>query len=439
MTFGAEHLEAKLSQRVANELIKGQKKHAGENRIIGKDDRATSEQVMDPRTRMIIFKLLSSNFLTSVDGCVSTGKEANVYHATSGSGQSLALKVFKTSILVFKDRDKYVSGEFRFRDSYGKKNPRKMVKMWALKELRNLKRLHSRRISCPEPLFLRNNVLVMEFIGEKGWPALRLKDLSSLKLSEEKVESLYRQCLKLILKMYKKANLSHGDLSEYNILYVRKVSKKKKKYFGSYNLILIDVSQSVELDHPLSDTFLKLDIKNCDLFFKKLGVKESRRVFQKNFYSLVKDKKFDLSKYSEKESNYEIEEEEILIESWLDEILENQNEGEEEEEELVVEDADPTEDIEARFVFSDNDDDNEDSSEEESEEDGENCDGEEIDIFKKKVRSSEKGTVKLKEMTREEKKEHKKKVKEEAREKRKTKTPKAIKKRNKKIAKQKRR
>ena len=49
-------------------------------------------------------------------------------------------QVYKTSILVFKDRDKYVSGEFRFRHGYCKHNPRKMVKTWAEKEMRNLTR-----------------------------------------------------------------------------------------------------------------------------------------------------------------------------------------------------------------------------------------------------------------------------------------------------------
>ena len=48
--------------------------------------------------------------------------------------------MFKTSILVFKDRDKYVTGEFRFRRGYCKSNPRKMVRLWAEKELRNLTR-----------------------------------------------------------------------------------------------------------------------------------------------------------------------------------------------------------------------------------------------------------------------------------------------------------
>jgi hypothetical protein len=65
-------------------------------------------QALDPRTRMVLFKMISSNVITEVNGCVSTGKEANVYHASTPDGLSLAIKVFKTSILVFRDRDRCV-------------------------------------------------------------------------------------------------------------------------------------------------------------------------------------------------------------------------------------------------------------------------------------------------------------------------------------------
>ena len=86
------------------------------NRIRTKDkhDRATVEQVMDPRTRMILFKLLNRSTISAINGCISTGKEANVYHATGKMDRDVAIKIYKTSILIFKDRDKYVSGEFRF-------------------------------------------------------------------------------------------------------------------------------------------------------------------------------------------------------------------------------------------------------------------------------------------------------------------------------------
>lgn len=74
---------------------------------------------MDPRTRIILFRMLSRGSISEINGCISTGKEANVYHATSGLDQpdskaDIAIKIYKTSILTFKDRDRYVTGEFRF-------------------------------------------------------------------------------------------------------------------------------------------------------------------------------------------------------------------------------------------------------------------------------------------------------------------------------------
>ena len=45
--------------------------------------------------------------------------------------KAYAIKVYKTSIMVFKDRDKYVSGEYRYRHGYCRSNPRKMVKVGA--------------------------------------------------------------------------------------------------------------------------------------------------------------------------------------------------------------------------------------------------------------------------------------------------------------------
>ena len=46
---------------------------------------------------------------------------------------------------------RYVVGDSRFQ-RYCKSNPRKMVKLWAEKEMRNLMRLHAAGIPCPKPL-----------------------------------------------------------------------------------------------------------------------------------------------------------------------------------------------------------------------------------------------------------------------------------------------
>jgi RIO kinase 1 len=96
-----------LTSKVNNEIIQSEKKGEKRANYYGRDDRATSEQVLDPRTRMILFKLLSSHFLLEINGCLSTGKEANVYYAKGENNLEYAVKIFKTSILVFKDRDRF--------------------------------------------------------------------------------------------------------------------------------------------------------------------------------------------------------------------------------------------------------------------------------------------------------------------------------------------
>merc|ERR1719282_1962301 len=216
---------------------------------------------------MILFKLLNRGFISEINGCISTGKEANVYHCTSNSNETeegttlsagdRAIKIYKTSILVFKDRDKYVTGEFRFRSGYSKKNPRKMVRTWAEKEMRNLTRMYNAGLPCPEPILLRSHVLLMDFIGQEGWPAPRLQDVE---ISESKARELYWDLALLIRKMYQKCKLVHGDLSEFNLLY-----HAGKAY-------IIDVSQSVEHDHPHALEFLRKDIHNVNEFFRKKKV-----------------------------------------------------------------------------------------------------------------------------------------------------------------------
>ena len=90
--------------------------------------------VLDPRTRQILFKMVNKGFVDHVHGAISTGKEANVYHATrnnpTGDDEAdVAIKVYKTSILVFKDREQYISGDYRFSNGCSKGNPRKMVSL----------------------------------------------------------------------------------------------------------------------------------------------------------------------------------------------------------------------------------------------------------------------------------------------------------------------
>jgi len=57
----------------------------------------------------------------------------------------------------------------RFQQGYCRHNPRKMVRTWAEKETRNLHRLHRAGVACPQPIYHKDHVVVMSFIGENGW------------------------------------------------------------------------------------------------------------------------------------------------------------------------------------------------------------------------------------------------------------------------------
>jgi len=236
------------------------------------------DQVLDPRTLIVIDKLINNNKIDKIYGCVSTGKEANVYLSEGrckdfttlemipkeDDNLEFAIKIFKTSILVFKDRERYVSGEFRFRKGHCKGNPRKKVKLWAEKEVRNLKRIcMSGKIKAPWPYYLKNNVIVMEFVGKNGVAAPRMKDaLTSMTMEErDKIcPQLYYDLCIMMRNLYQTCKLIHGDLSEYNLLYYEK------------EIWMIDVSQSVEHDHPMSLDFLRRDCCVINEFFKKNNV-----------------------------------------------------------------------------------------------------------------------------------------------------------------------
>ncbi|KAI9292110.1 Serine/threonine-protein kinase Rio1 [Neoconidiobolus thromboides FSU 785] len=440
----------------------GSRKAQGYKHVnVDKADRATTEQVLDPRTRIILFKMLNRNLFTEVNGCISTGKEANVYHASTEEGGHLAIKIYKTSILTFKDRDKYVTGEYRFRNGYSKSNPRKMVKVWAEKELRNLKRLQQADIPSPKPILLRMHVLVMEFLGDdKGWAYPRLKDAN---ISADRFPSLYLQLVKIMRKMYHVCKLVHADLSEYNLLYHHK------------KIYVIDVSQSVEQDHPHAFEFLRSDCTNITDFFRKrnVAVMTVKELFQwvvdpnlpvedgPELDEILEGISVKVASRSLEESKKLLSEEEVFKQTYIPRHLEEvinvegdldrieagkgdeltytsllkgvniSNPIKEMQEQLLsnkkAQDSDEAESEDEK----DDEDDNEDDDEEniDSDKEGEDSD-EDSDEWEEREKNVGKGK---RYEDPELKKQRKKEAKEQARESRKTKIPKAVKKRKEKL------
>lgn len=113
------------------------------------------------------------------------GKEAVILHAESDPTfpnakeplpKECVLKIFKTTLSEFKQRDKYIKDDHRFKDRIGKQTSRKTINLWAEKEMANLMRLRRAEIPCPQVVTLKSHVLVMSFIGEDNRPAPKLKD-----------------------------------------------------------------------------------------------------------------------------------------------------------------------------------------------------------------------------------------------------------------------
>ncbi|KAG6747196.1 hypothetical protein POTOM_049577 [Populus tomentosa] len=424
----------------------------GKTRNTEKADRATVEQAIDPRTRMVLFKMLNRGVFNDINGCISTGKEANVYHATKTDGQELAIKVYKTSVLVFKDRDRYVQGDYRFRHGYCKHNPRKMVKTWAEKEMRNLLRLKAAGIRCPTPVLLRLHVLVMEFIGKAGWAAPRLKDAA---LSLDKLREGYMEMIITMRALYQKCKLVHGDLSEYNILYLEG------------RLYIIDVSQAVDLDHPHALDFLREDCLHVSDFFKKHGVAVMtiRELFDFIVDPTINDESIDsyLEEVQQKILTRDLTAEDeiadsVFVQSYIPKTLDDVKHAEEDvnritsgndtgdmyyktitglkealsnssaaQQEMQQVDANPVEESSVIQDGHSNSPESESDPGTDSEEEGSgDSDGSGSSSETEKQDPADKKAAR---------KENKKKVKEEKREARKTKTPKAIKKRKKKMAK----
>jgi RIO kinase 1 len=225
-----------------------------ERREKSTEDRKTYDEVFDQNTLLTLYKMITKRIIATLDYPISSGKEGNVFRATDEEGRPLAVKIYRTSTATYKNLTKYITGDPRFRNI--PKDRRGIIFLWAQKEYKNLRRMHRLKLQSPEPVKLIKNVLVMEYIGSEKQPAPMIKDVT-LSNPTKTFESIK----KMMKKLYLDAQLVHGDLSEYNILV-----EKNECY-------LIDVGQSVVLEHPLSSELLSRDVTNISRYFKKLGVK----------------------------------------------------------------------------------------------------------------------------------------------------------------------
>ncbi len=211
----------------------------------------TEDGVFDSRTLLTLHGLLNGNHIDEFLGIINSGKESIVFSAIKGN-KYYAVKVYRVSTCDFKTMWKYIQGDPRFH--LRKSSTRQIIHAWVEKEFRNLKRANN-YVNSPTAILRRENILLMELVGNGEIPSPRLKDANNIDYG--RFYELIKDDLKVL---YNDAQLVHGDLSEYNIL----VKDNEPVY--------IDFSQGVVVQHPLSKSLLIRDVKNICNFFKRKGV-----------------------------------------------------------------------------------------------------------------------------------------------------------------------
>jgi RIO kinase 1 len=101
----------------------------------------------------------------------------------------------------------------------------------------------------------------MEFMGKDGIAFPLLKQAIN---SVENIEQFFQTTIEFMKRLYSDARLVHADLSEYNILVDEQC-----------NPVFIDMGQSVLLEHPRAQEFLRRDVSNVIKFFNEHGLTAS--------------------------------------------------------------------------------------------------------------------------------------------------------------------
>ncbi len=219
-----------------------------------KPERKIETGVFDRHTLLVLSRFIKRKVFESLDYPISTGKEADVFHATTLDGRNLAVKIFRIETSTFRSMEDYLISDPRFKGITDNKFD--IVSAWARKEFKNLQIMEMAGVHSPHPLICNSNVLVMEFLGTGGMAYSTLVQVGS-----DSPESDSRAILDDIKRMYL-AGLVHADISEYNIMMTDK---------GPY---IIDAGQGVVVKHPKALEFLKRDITNVVRYFNKYdGIK----------------------------------------------------------------------------------------------------------------------------------------------------------------------
>jgi RIO kinase 1 len=220
----------------------------------------------------------ANNTLTSVLRRVKGGKEANVYccaaHPDTGL-DLMAVKLYRARMLRnLRNDSRYRLGrpvltaegqavearDWRLHKAIAKKTAtghEATQASWIEYEYQTLLRLYQAGVDVPKPLKHGENVILMEYVGDEIIPAPML---SHITLERDEAHELFQRMLRNIERMLA-AQVVHGDLSAYNVLY------------WAGELAIIDFPQVVNpRQNSEAAAIFRRDVERICQYFARFGV-----------------------------------------------------------------------------------------------------------------------------------------------------------------------
>ena len=228
-----------------------------------KEEWKVEKNVFSMSSERNLFKLASQGHFEELVSPIEMGKEANIFTARTKDGGLIIVKMYRLENCNFNKMYSYIRPDPRYIQlKTGKRN---IIFSWVQREYRNL--LKAREIiRVPTPLAYKDNILLMEFIGDDAPARLLKDDMPKSRIAQKKI---FDKVVEDMKRLYK-AGLVHGDLSEFNIL----------NHNGEP--IFIDFSQCTTLENPNAMEILERDIVNVCNFFNKFLPVDEEKVKKKN-------------------------------------------------------------------------------------------------------------------------------------------------------------
>ena len=206
------------------------------------------KNVFDSFTERNLHKLAGQGHFDELEFPIALGKEANVFAARKKTGELIAVKIYRLENCNFNTMYYYINSDPRFQGL--ENNKRKIIFSWVQREYRNLL-IAREKVFVPTPIAFKDNVLLMEFIGNNNDASPKLKDALP-----ESPEEFFNKTISSVKGLID-AGIIHADLSDFNIL-----NHEEEPVF-------IDLSQGTVLDAYNAKELLERDLKNLLSAFRK--------------------------------------------------------------------------------------------------------------------------------------------------------------------------